>query len=143
MKLGFGASIWVRDNHFENTHRMLDEISMVGFDGVELFHPYYFEQYCPRPQYLKQLLQMHDLELSSVYQGLTYDIPEQRERGVAEYHRRCQLAAEVGAKNVLRALALRCFKEVGLVQYSEVVSREQIAGARVHRLIITDDVQPL
>jgi inosose dehydratase len=101
MKLGFGASIWVRDNHFENMHRMLDEMSMVGFDGVELFHGYFFEQYGRRPQYLKQLLQTHDLELSSVYQGLTYDVPEQREQGVAEYRRRCQLAAEVGAKNVL------------------------------------------
>ncbi|MFH1086760.1 MAG: sugar phosphate isomerase/epimerase [Chloroflexota bacterium] len=101
MKLGFATQIWVRDDHWENFPRMLDEMSLIGFDGLEMSPAYLIEHYEHRPRELRQLLDMHDLELSSYYTGLTYDIPEERERGVAEVKRRCRFVAELGYQNIL------------------------------------------
>ena len=96
MKIGFATQLWVRDNHFENFARMLDEMSLIGFDGFEMAPPYLIEQYERNPAELRQLLDMHDLELSSYYLGVTFDIPEERQRGVAEFKRRCRFVAELG-----------------------------------------------
>ncbi len=101
MKIGFGAHIWLRDDHLENHHRMLDEMSLIGFDGLEMSRPYLIDQYEQRPAELRRILEMHDLELSSYYLGLTYDVPEERERGVREFQRRCRFVAELGYQNVL------------------------------------------
>ncbi|MBC7234939.1 MAG: TIM barrel protein, partial [Chloroflexi bacterium] len=101
MKIGFATQIWVRDNHWENFHRMLDEMALIGLDGFEQAPPYLIEQYEHRPQELRQLLDMHDLELASYYTAITYDVPEERERGIAEVKRRCRFVAELGYQNIL------------------------------------------
>ncbi|HHX45371.1 MAG TPA: TIM barrel protein [Chloroflexi bacterium] len=101
MKIGFATQLWLRDNHFENFHRMLDEMSLIGFDGFEMAPAYLIEQYEGRAAELRRLLDMHELELSSYYLGMTYDIPEERERGIAEFKRRCRFVAELGFENVL------------------------------------------
>ncbi len=101
MKIGFATQIWVRDDHWENFNRMLDEMSLIGLDGFEQAPPYLIEHYEHRPRELRELLDMHDLELASYYTGLTYDVPEERERGIAEVKRRCRFVAELGYQNVL------------------------------------------
>jgi len=101
MKLGFATQLWLRDDHFENFHRMLDEMSLIGFDGFEMAPGYLVERYECRPSELRRLLDMHELELSSYYLGMTYGVPEERERGVAEFKRRCRFVAELGYQNVL------------------------------------------
>ena len=101
MKIGFGTQLWLRDNHFENFYRMLDEMSLVGLDGFEMCYPFLIEWYERRVTDLRQLLGMHDLELASYYTGVTFHDPEARARGVAEVKRRCRFCAELGGKNVL------------------------------------------
>ena len=72
MKIGFGTQLWLRDNHFENVFRMLDEMSLVGLDGFEMCYPFLINQYERRIDELRQLLAMHDLELATYYTGVTF-----------------------------------------------------------------------
>jgi inosose dehydratase len=101
MKIGFGMQLWLRDNHLENFHRMLDEMSLVGLDGMEAFYPFLVEWYEHHTTDLRRLLEMHDLELSCYYYGVGFIDPEAHVRQVAEFKRRTRFAAEVGSKNVL------------------------------------------
>ncbi len=101
MKIGFGTQLWLRDNHFENFYRMLDEISLAGLDGFEVCFPFLYEWYSGRAGELRTLLAMHDLDLSSYYLGLTFDDEEQRKAGVARFRERCDFCAELGSKVVL------------------------------------------
>ena len=101
MKIGFGTQLWLRDNHSENFYRMLDEMSLVGLDGFEMCYPFLIEWYEHRPAELRQLLDMHDLELASYYTGVTFYEPERRRRGIEEVKRRCRFVAELGYKYVL------------------------------------------
>ena len=101
MKIGMHPALWVRDNNMHNFARSLDEMSLVGLDGFEVSYPFLIEQYENNPAELRQLLDMHDLELSSYYLGVTFDIPEERQRGIDEFKRRCRFVAELGYENVL------------------------------------------
>lgn len=101
MKIGFGTQLWLRDTHFENFPRMLDEMSLVGFDGFEMCYPFLIDWYEHRVGELRQLLAMHDLELASYYTGVTFYDDEKRQRGVEEVKRRCRFVAELGSHYVL------------------------------------------
>lgn len=101
MKIGFGTQLWLRDHHFENFPRMLDEMSLVGLDGFEMSYPFLIDQYERRIGELRQLLAMHDLELATYYTGVTFYDPERRQRGVEEVKRRCRFCAELGTQYVL------------------------------------------
>jgi inosose dehydratase len=101
MKFGFGTQLWLRDDHFENWYRMLDEMSLGGLDGFEMCYPYVIEHYEQRVGELRTLLAMHDLELASYYTYLTYADPDACKHGVAEVERRCRFMAELGAQNIL------------------------------------------
>lgn len=101
MKIGFGSQLWLGDNHFENFYRMLDEMSLVGLDGFEMCYPFLIEWYGHRPAELRQLLDMHDLELASYYTGVTFHDPDQRQPRMDEVMRRCRFVAEMGYKVVL------------------------------------------
>lgn len=96
MRIGFGTQLWLRDNHYENFHRMLDEMSLVGLDGFEMCYPFLVDWYEGRPEELRHLLEMHDLELASYYTGVTFYDPERRQEGVEEVKRRCRFVAELG-----------------------------------------------
>jgi len=101
MKIGFGTQLWLRDNHFENFYRMLDEMSLEGLDGFEMCYPFLYEWYASRPSELRTLLEMHDLELASYYTSITFHDEEQRLAGIARFKGRCHLVAEAGGKDVL------------------------------------------
>ena len=101
MKIGFGMQLWLRDQHEENFHRMLDELALLGCDGVECFMPFLINHYEHRPHELKRLLGMHGLELCDYYTGISFEREESRRQGVAECQRRCRFAAELGSQYVL------------------------------------------
>jgi inosose dehydratase len=101
MKIGLGGQLWLVDNHFENFHRMLDEMAMVGLDGFEICYSFLIEWYESRPEVLRQLLAMHDLEFASYYSGIGFSHADSRNQGIAEFKRRCRFVANVNTKNVL------------------------------------------
>ena len=101
MKIGFGTQLWLMDDHFENFPRMLDELALVGFDGFEMCFPFLIDQYERKVGELRQLLGMHDLELSCYYTGIAFHEPDQLEQGVAEFKRRCRFSAELGTQYAL------------------------------------------
>jgi inosose dehydratase len=100
MKIGFGSQLWVVDNHFENFYRMLDEMALIGFDGFEMCYPFLIEWYEGRPGELRQLLEMHDLELASYYSGISFSHADRRKQGIEEFKRRCRFVTQVNGKYV-------------------------------------------
>ena len=100
MKIGFGCQLWLMDNHFENFHRMLDEMALVGLDGFEVCYSFLIEWYESRPDELKELLKMHDLEFASYYTGISFNHAGRRQQGIEEFKRRCRFTARVGSKYV-------------------------------------------
>lgn len=101
MKIGFGAQLWVKDNHYENFHRMLDEMALIGFDGFEVCFPFLIEWYDNKPGELKKLLRMHGLELSSYYTGIGFRNKESVHGQVEEFKRRCRFVSRLGGEYVL------------------------------------------
>jgi inosose dehydratase len=101
MKIGFGTQLWLKDNHFENFYRMLDEMALIGFDGFEMCYPFLIEWYEHNPAELRKLLAMHGLELSSYYTGIAFGDRAACQRGVDEVKRRCRFVAELGGHYVL------------------------------------------
>ena len=55
MKIGFGTQLWLKDNHFENFFRMLDEMALIGFDGFEMAYPFLIDWYGQNPGGLKKI----------------------------------------------------------------------------------------
>lgn len=101
MKIGFGTQLWLKDNHYENFHRMLDEMALIGFDGFEVCYPFLIEWYEHKPRELKTLLRMHGLELSSYYTGIGFADRDACRNGMEEFKRRCRFVAELGGQYVL------------------------------------------
>jgi len=97
MKIGFGAALWVRDNHPGNFHRMLDELSLEGYDGLEYAGLWLLEQYERRPGEFRELMQMHDLEFSATYHHCEYLIPERQQSELELAKRKADFLAAVGA----------------------------------------------
>ena len=96
MKIGIGTQLWLRDGHFENFHRMLDEMSLIGLDGFEIAYGFLLQNYEHRVSTLRELLKMHDLEMATYYTGITFHDNEQRLRGMDTVRRKCHFSAELG-----------------------------------------------
>lgn len=100
MKLGYHLAPWINDGHPQNFHRALDEISLTGWDGVEIIGNYLVERYGADPRELRALLALHDLELSSCYFRPTFDVA--RRADDEEFTRRVVgTAAGAGGKIIL------------------------------------------
>jgi inosose dehydratase len=100
VRLGYHLAPWVRDSHYENFHRALDEISLTGWDGVEFSGPWLVTTFGQRPADLRALLRMHDLELASSYAKLTY-LPETRQQDLELVRRVLDVSAEAGGQVLL------------------------------------------
>lgn len=98
MKIGFGTQLWLRDNHFENFHRMLDEMSLIGLDGFEISYGFLLQDYEHRTSLLRDLLAMHDLEMATYYTGITFHNDDQRRKGMDTVRRKCHFSAELGTQ---------------------------------------------
>jgi sugar phosphate isomerase/epimerase len=90
MKIGLGTQLWLKDNHYENFYRMLDEMALIGLDGFEVCYSFLIDWYGHKPAELAKLLAMHGLELSSYYWGISFNNKEACRRGVDEVKRRCR-----------------------------------------------------
>ncbi len=101
MKFGFGTQLWLRDNHLENWHRMLDEMSLAGLDGFEMCFAFLYDAYSNRVGELATLLRMHDLELSTYYTSMDYWYDEPRLAGMQHFRERCRFCAELGMQVML------------------------------------------
>ena len=101
MKLGFGTQLWLMHDHLENFPRMLDELAIVGYDGFEMCFPFLIERYESKVGELRRLLDMHELELSCYYTGIDFLEPEEYQRGVEQFKRRCHFSAELGTEYAL------------------------------------------
>ena len=101
MKIGFGTQLWLKDRHYENFHRMLDEMALVGLDGFEMCYPFLIEWYEHDPLELKKLLGMHGLELGSYYTGIGFGHKDTIRGQVEEFKRRCRFVRQVGGQYVL------------------------------------------
>lgn len=100
MKLGYHLAPWIRDDHPEHFHRALDEISLTGWDGLELFGPWVVNRFGDRPGELRELLSLHDLEMASSYFRPSF----RRERSkddVELAQRVIDAAAGAGCRNLL------------------------------------------
>ncbi len=101
MKIGFGTQLWLKDNHYENFHRMLDEMALVGLDGFEVCYAFLIDWYERKPRELMRLLSMHGLELSSYYWGISFNNKEACRRGIEEVKRRCRFVSAIGGQTIL------------------------------------------
>ena len=101
MKFGFGTQIWLRDNHFENFYRMLDEMSLEGLDGFEMCFPFLQQWYCAKPHELRKLLDMHGLELASYYAPICFRDEELHKSTLEEFKKRCSFMSELGYEHIL------------------------------------------
>jgi inosose dehydratase len=100
MRLGYHLATWIRDDHIEHFHRALDEISLTGWDGLELSGHLVVDRFGARPGELRDLLALHDLELASCYFRPSY----RRERfddDLALTRQVVHAAAAAGCRNVL------------------------------------------
>jgi len=101
MKFGFGTQVWLRDNHFENFYRMLDEMALEGLDGFEMCYPFLYQWYARRVGELRSLLEMHGLEVASYYATVCFSDKDLYEQTLNEAKKRYQFMSELGYKNVL------------------------------------------
>lgn len=100
MKLGFGTGVWFRDYHPQELHRMLDELSMLGYDGLELYR-YIYDNYKGQTDRFAKLLEIHGLEPSGHYAKVNFLSPE-----AYAYTKECvkdmyRFTRDVGGKNAI------------------------------------------
>ncbi|MDR3119985.1 MAG: sugar phosphate isomerase/epimerase [Clostridiales bacterium] len=101
MKLGFGMQIWLRDGHFENFHRMLDEAATIGLDGLECCWPFLYQSYASKPGQLKALLDLHGLALSSYYIAVPMGGKKTNDESTELVKRYAAFIREAGGSDIL------------------------------------------
>lgn len=101
MKFAFGTQIWLRDNHFENFYRMLDEMALEGLDGFEICFSFLREWYAHRAGELRTLLDMHRLEICDYYAGVCFREDDLHKQTLAEAKKRYEFMADLGYEHVL------------------------------------------
>ena len=94
MKLGFGTQLWTNYGNNGNFYKMLDELSMLHFDGFEM-------GFNDRPAQLKELLDIHRLEVSGCYKGINYKNPDLLKEGIADAKRIIDFYSELECRNFL------------------------------------------
>lgn len=100
MKLGFGAAVWLRDDHLQDFHRMLDDMAMIGYDGIEFYY-YAYETFRNQTEKFARLLELHVLELSGYYAKMCFQSPEELASTTAYVKDVYRFARDVGSKNVI------------------------------------------
>ncbi|MBR2614903.1 MAG: TIM barrel protein [Clostridia bacterium] len=100
MKLGFGANIWLRDNHLQDFNRMLDDFALLGFDGIEFYY-FAWENYRNRVDTFSRLLDIHGIELSGYYAKVGFGSKEEFNRTLADVKDTWRFARDVGSKNAI------------------------------------------
>lgn len=102
MKLGFAIQLWMRQaNNQDLFHKVLDEMSLAGFDGIELAWPFVIEQYGQKPAELRRLIAMHEMQVAATYVGLDIHTPETLAAGEAKAKAWVDFYSQVGCEHLL------------------------------------------
>ena len=102
MKLGFSFSNWIRRSYnYEIFHKFIDEIALVGYDGIEISSPIIKMMYEEKPNELGRLLKMHGLEVSATYTGVDFSSPEGIRAGECKAKELIDFYSQVGCRNFL------------------------------------------
>jgi len=94
MKLGFGSQLWINYGNYENFQKMLEELSMLHFDGFEMCFGFLIDMYGDSPTQLKALLEKHKLEISACYKGVNYKEPDLLKEGITDAKRTIDFYSE-------------------------------------------------
>lgn len=100
MKLGFGAAVWLRDNHLQDFNRMLDDMALIGYDGIEFYY-YAYETYRAQRDVFHKLLRLHGLELSGYYAKVSFQSPEEHRETLDYVKDVFRFARDVGSTNAI------------------------------------------
>ena len=75
MKLGFSLQLWIEHNrNYDNFHKMLDELSLLSYDGIEVAYPFVREFFTS--DQLRKLVELHNMTISSTYSAIDFRTPE-------------------------------------------------------------------
>lgn len=100
MKLGFGAAVWLRDNHLQDFHRMLDDLALIGYDGIEFYY-FAYESYRDRRDVFRRLLGLHGLELSGYYAKVSFASKAEWARTMRQVKDVYRFARDAGSRNAV------------------------------------------
>ncbi len=100
MKIGFGAAVWLRDNHLQDFNRMLDDMALIGFDGIEFYY-YAWETYRDKVDVFRKLLGIHNLVLSGYYAKVGFGSREEYDRTLADVKECWKFARDAGSENAI------------------------------------------
>lgn len=102
MKLGFSLQLWVmHGNNYDVIHKWMDELALIGYDGIELAYPFVMELYQDKPDELRRLLEMHGLEVATTYVNVDFRSPETVAEGEREAKEKIDFYSQIGCKNFL------------------------------------------
>ena len=99
IKFGFAFNIYTKRNHFD-FHRGLDEMSLAGWDGLEFCHKS-LEYYLHNISELKNILNLHNLKLSTFYTPLKISEKDCFDTNSDNIKERIQLIKELGSDILL------------------------------------------
>lgn len=115
MKFGYQTITWggvvgqaqgvtsIKDLFYQtygNTEKAMQDISSVGFEGIEIFDGNLAE-YASKPEEFKVLLAKYKLKLASVYTGANFIYDEILEDEFHKIEKAVNLAKEFGAENLI------------------------------------------
>ena len=102
MKLGFSLQLWVmHGNNHDVIHKMIDELALIGYDGIEFAFPFVREMYADKPEELGALLKMHGLEVASTYVGFDFRTKEAAQAAICRAKDYMDFYSSIGRQNFL------------------------------------------
>jgi len=99
-KLAYHPATWVRDRGVDQVYQALEDMSSVGWDGFEWSGPW-MESHFDRVGEFRDLIDGHQLELSTYYAPNAYVFPETFEEEIEGSKLKADFAAAVGCPILL------------------------------------------
>lgn len=101
MKYGFNINFWFTSDWLNiDIHRALDEISLTGWDGIELVRDQ-LEIFYDDHEYFANLLKLHNLEITSYYSWLNLVDNDSRVLDLNCIKRKCDFLGKLGCEILL------------------------------------------
>lgn len=101
IKYGFNVNFWFFNNYLNiDIHAALDEISLAGWQGVELSSDH-LEVYYKDFDYFNKLINLHNLEVSSYYTWLNLLNENFKYCEIEKVKRKCEFLSKLGCKILL------------------------------------------
>jgi len=121
IKYGFNINFWFSKDWLNiDIHKALDEISLTGWNGIELVREQleiFYDDY----KYFADLLNLHNLEVSSYYSWLNIIDNDSRVLDLDCVKRKCDFLKKLGCKILLIDGGTRDFNKSSSKDYELVV----------------------